>query len=155
MLFTPDSTIKARRALFQQMKVGILSREQAFQQALALDPFDVVSLIMLAEERHKAGDLAGTAQYCCRAVAVDPCHYEPWLKLCSCLAGGSGIASFHRSPAGFQKSQVLFNYRREWGAAGDLVIVVEGLFDCMPRVHQVVVALIVSAALKQTRFRQF
>jgi len=41
----------------------------------------------------------------------------------------------YRFPAGFQKSQVLFNYHRARGAAGDRVIVVEGFFDCM-RVHQ-------------------
>jgi DNA primase len=41
----------------------------------------------------------------------------------------------YRFPAGFQKSQVLFNYHRVCVAAGDRVIVVEGFFDCM-RVHQ-------------------
>jgi DNA primase len=41
----------------------------------------------------------------------------------------------YRFPAGFQKSQVLFNYHRARVAAGDRVIVVEGFFDCM-RVHQ-------------------
>ena len=62
----------------------MLTHEQAFQQALALDPFDAVALIMLCEERFKVGDLAGTAEYCWRAVAADPCHHEPWLKLCGC-----------------------------------------------------------------------
>jgi len=41
----------------------------------------------------------------------------------------------YRFPAGFQKSQVLFNYYRACGVTGDQVIVVEGFFDCM-RVHQ-------------------
>ena len=55
MLFIPDSIIKARQALFAQMEAGSLTREQAFRQALELDPFDVVALIVLAEERYKAG----------------------------------------------------------------------------------------------------
>jgi len=41
----------------------------------------------------------------------------------------------YRFPAGFQKSQVLFNYHRARAADIDSVIVVEGFFDCM-RVHQ-------------------
>jgi DNA primase len=41
----------------------------------------------------------------------------------------------YRFPAGFQKSQVLFNYHRAQAASDDRVVVVEGFFDCM-RVHQ-------------------
>jgi DNA primase len=41
----------------------------------------------------------------------------------------------YRFPAGFHKSQVLFNYHRARAAGRDQVIVVEGFFDCM-RVHQ-------------------
>ena len=41
----------------------------------------------------------------------------------------------YRFPAGFQKSQVLFNYHRARAASDDRVVVVEGFFDCM-RVHQ-------------------
>jgi hypothetical protein len=89
MLFTPDSIVKARRALYEQMEAGTLTRQQAFQQALELDPFDVVALVILADERYKAGDLAGTVEYCWRAVAADPCHFEPWFKLCACLTGES------------------------------------------------------------------
>jgi hypothetical protein len=89
MLFAPKSIIQARQALYEQMEAGTLTREQAFQQALELDPFDAVALIVLGEERYKAGDLAGTADYCWRAVTADPCHFEPWFKLFGCLPGES------------------------------------------------------------------
>jgi DNA primase len=49
----------------------------------------------------------------------------------------------YRFPAGFQKSQVLFNYHRACAVAGDQVIVVEGFFDCM-RVHQAGVSCVVA-----------
>jgi hypothetical protein len=87
MLFTPDSIVKARRALFAQMEAGSLTREQAFRHALELDPFDVVALIVLGQERYAAGDLAGAAEYCWRAVSADPCRFDPWFKLCGCLPG--------------------------------------------------------------------
>ena len=41
----------------------------------------------------------------------------------------------YRFPAGFQKSQVLFNHHRAGAIHGGEVIVVEGFFDCM-RIHQ-------------------
>jgi len=41
----------------------------------------------------------------------------------------------YRFPAGFHKSQVLFNYHRARAAGQHWLIVVEGFFDCM-RVHQ-------------------
>ena len=89
MLFTPDSIIKARRALFAQMEAGTLTREQAFRQALELDPFDAVALAAVGEERYEAGDLAGAAEYCWRAGSANPCRFEPWFKLCACLPGES------------------------------------------------------------------
>jgi len=89
MLFPPESIVKARRALFAQMEAGTLTREQAFQQALELDPFDVVALVILAEDRFKAGDLAGGVEYCWRAVSADPCRFEAWFKLTGCLPGES------------------------------------------------------------------
>jgi len=89
MLFTSPSIIKARRELFEQMEAGRLTREQAFQRALELDPCDAVALIVLGEERYKAGDLAGSAEYCWRAVSADPCRFEPWFKLPVCLPGES------------------------------------------------------------------
>jgi DNA primase len=52
--------------------------------------------------------------------------------------GGRAVEAFaprYRFPAGFQKSQVLFNYHRARAAGAQTVIVVEGFFDCM-RVHQ-------------------
>ena len=69
------------------MEAGSLTREQAFRHALELDPFDVVALIVLSQERYAAGDLAGAAEYCWRAVSADPCRFDPWFKLCGCLPG--------------------------------------------------------------------
>jgi len=46
-----------------------------------------------------------------------------------------GAAPRYQFPAGFQKSQVLFNHHRARAIGDDQVIVVEGFFDCM-RVHQ-------------------
>jgi DNA primase len=46
-----------------------------------------------------------------------------------------GASPRYRFPAGFQKSQVLFNHYRARTVGDDQVIVVEGFFDCM-RVHQ-------------------
>ena len=89
MLFTPDSIIDARRELFAQMEAGKLTREEAFQRALELDPFDAVALIVLGEVRFNAGDLAGAAEYLWRAVSADPCRYDPWFKLHASLPGES------------------------------------------------------------------
>src|SRR2546426_11510116 len=41
----------------------------------------------------------------------------------------------YRFPAGFGKSQVLFNFHRAAATGGDTVIVVEGFFDCL-RIRQ-------------------
>jgi hypothetical protein len=71
------------------MEAGTLTREQAFQQALELDPFDAVSLNVLCEERYKPGDLPGAAEYGWRAVSADPCRFEPWLRLSGSLPGES------------------------------------------------------------------
>jgi hypothetical protein len=118
MLFTPDSIVNARRALFAQMEAGTLTPEQAFGQGLELDPFDVVALIVLGEERYKAGDLAGAADYCWRAVSADPCRYEPWFKLCGCLPGESqefrnglmelGALKALRNPKGLEQFKETF-----------------------------------------------
>jgi hypothetical protein len=85
MLFTPDSIVKARQGLFELMEAGTLTPEQAFRQALELDPYDAVALAILGEERHKAGDLGAGAECCWRAVSADPCSFEPWFKLYGCL----------------------------------------------------------------------
>jgi len=113
MLFPPESIINARRALFEQMEAGTLPREQAFRQALELDPFDPVSLTVLGQERFKAGDLAGTADYCWRAVSADPCIFDNWFKLHACVTGESqafrdgimelGASKALRDPEGIQR----------------------------------------------------
>ena len=53
------------------------------------------------------------------------------------------VAPRYRFPAGFRKSQVLFNYHRARATAAQTVVVVEGFFDCM-RVHQTGVASVVA-----------
>jgi len=118
MLFTPDSIVKARQVLFAQMEAGTLTREQAFMRALELDPFDVVALIVLGQERYAAGDLAGAAEYSWRAASADPCRHEPWFKLCGCLPGESqefrnglmelGALKALRDPEGLEQFKATF-----------------------------------------------
>jgi DNA primase len=64
-----------------------------------------------------------------------PIHDDRGRLVAYCGRAVGGADPRYRFPAGFQKSQVLFNYHRVHGAAADQVIVVEGFFDCM-RVHQ-------------------
>lgn len=66
---------------------------------------------------------------------VIPIHDE-WGRLVA-YAGRSvdGRQPRYRFPAGFGKSQVLFNYHRAAASARDAVVVVEGFFDCL-RVSQ-------------------
>jgi DNA primase len=64
-----------------------------------------------------------------------PIHDHHGRLVAYCGRAVDGGDPRYQFPAGFQKSQVLFNYHRVRHAAGDPVIVVEGFFDCM-RVHQ-------------------
>jgi hypothetical protein len=89
MLYAPKSVIDARRALNARMEAGTLTRAQAFQQALELDPFDALALMVLGAERFKAGDLPGAAEYFWRVVAADACLGDTWFKLAACLPGES------------------------------------------------------------------
>jgi DNA primase len=72
-----------------------------------------------------------------------PIHDDPGRLVAYCGRAVDGTDPRYRFPAGFQKSEVLFNYHRARGAAGDQVIVVEGFFDCM-RVHQAGFACVVA-----------
>jgi SEC-C motif-containing protein/Armadillo/beta-catenin-like repeat-containing protein len=89
MLFVPESILKARQALYEQVQAGKLTRAQAFQQALELDPFDAMALIVLGQERYEARDLPGAAEYCWRAAGADPCRAEAWFTLSGSLLGES------------------------------------------------------------------
>jgi DNA primase len=62
---------------------------------------------------------------------VIPIHDE-WGRLMA-YAGRSvdGRQPRYRFPAGFGKSQVLFNFHRAAASASDSVVVVEGFFDCL------------------------
>jgi len=64
-----------------------------------------------------------------------PIHDDQGRLVAYCGRTVEGGDPRYQFPAGFQKSQVLFNYHRARGAVGDRVIVVEGFFGCM-RVHQ-------------------
>ena len=89
MLFVTESIINARRALLAQMTAGKLTREQAYQRALELDPMDAFSMLMVAAERYEAGDRAAAVEYCWRAVSADPMRAEPWYKLAAELPDDS------------------------------------------------------------------
>jgi DNA primase len=64
-----------------------------------------------------------------------PIHDGDGRLVAYCGRAVDGADPRYRFPAGFQKSQVLFNYHRVRAAGEGPVIVVEGFFDCM-RVHQ-------------------
>jgi DNA primase len=64
-----------------------------------------------------------------------PIHDTCGRLVAYCGRAIDGSAPRYRFPAGFQKSQVLFNYHRAVEAGCDRLIVVEGFFDCM-RIHQ-------------------
>jgi DNA primase len=72
-----------------------------------------------------------------------PIHDDQGRLVAYCGRTVQGGDPRYRFPAGFQKSQVLFNYHRARGVTGDQVIVVEGFFDCM-RVHQAGLAGVVA-----------
>jgi len=72
MLFAPKSIIQARQALYEQMEAGTLTREQAFQQALELDPFDAVALIVLGAVMFSSVDLFNGHQDALIVAAVAP-----------------------------------------------------------------------------------
>ena len=110
MLFTTDSTIKARRRLLQELDDGTLTRTQVFERALELDRFDALALLWMADERRAAGDPADAASLLWRAVEADACHYAAWYRLYTVLEGESealrdgilelGIRKTLRSPEG-------------------------------------------------------
>jgi DNA primase len=64
-----------------------------------------------------------------------PIHDEDSRLVAYCGRAVDSGGPRYRFPAGFQKSQVLFNYHRARAGGDDQVVVVEGFFDCM-RVHQ-------------------
>jgi DNA primase len=79
---------------------------------------------------------------------VIPIHSERAELVAYCGRAVDGSQPRYRFPAGFAKSQVLFNFHRADAAAKSVVVVVEGFFDCM-RLRQAgvrsVVALMGSA----------
>jgi tetratricopeptide (TPR) repeat protein len=87
MLFTPEHIVKARQELMQQVQAGTISREQAFQRALEMDPSDAMALTYLSHLRFEAGDLGGAEEYCWRAIGADPTRFEPYYTLYRCLSG--------------------------------------------------------------------
>ncbi|HSW50120.1 MAG TPA: CHC2 zinc finger domain-containing protein [Bryobacteraceae bacterium] len=85
---------------------------------------------------------------------VMPIHDEGGRLVAYCGRSLDGTEPRYRFPAGFAKSQVLFNLHRAAAEGEEAVIVVEGLFDCL-KVHQAgfrsVVALMGSALYERQR----
>jgi DNA primase len=90
-----------------------------------------------------------------------PIHDSQGRLVGYCGRALDGTVPRYRFPAGFHKSQVLFNYHRARPIGERRVVIVEGFFDCM-RVHQAgfysVVALMgvrLSPQQKQLLIQQF
>jgi DNA primase len=85
---------------------------------------------------------------------VMPIHDEGGRLVAYCGRSVDGTEPRYRFPAGFAKSQVLFNLHRAAAEGEEAVIVVEGFFDCL-KVHQAgfrsVVALMGSALYERQR----
>jgi len=86
---------------------------------------------------------------------VIPIHDEAGQLVAYCGRSLNGAEPRYKFPAGFPKSQVLFNLHRAAAGGAETVIVVEGFFDCL-RVHQAgfsaVVALMGSALYERQRW---
>jgi len=86
---------------------------------------------------------------------VIPIHDEAGQLVAYCGRSLDGAEPRYKFPAGFPKSQVLFNLHRAATGGAETVIVVEGFFDCL-RVHQAgfsaVVALMGSALYERQRW---
>jgi DNA primase len=85
---------------------------------------------------------------------VIPIHDEAGRLVAYCGRSLDGSEPRYKFPAGFAKSQVVFNLHRAVAAGEEAVIVVEGFFDCL-KVHQAgfrsVVALMGSALSDRQR----
>jgi hypothetical protein len=88
MLATPPSIVAARRRLYQQMQTGALTREQAFQQALELDPNDWLALVGLATAQRESGDLEEAERLCWRGLRAHPYRSELYVFL-------AGLVTMH------------------------------------------------------------
>jgi hypothetical protein len=93
MLFVPDSVMEARQKLLADVDSGKLESEQAFRQALELDPDDYVALAALGHIRQKAGDLAEAEELYRRAMRAQPCSFLPYIDLSFVTATQEALAS--------------------------------------------------------------
>jgi len=62
---------------------------------------------------------------------VIPIHNQRGELVAYCGRAVNGAEPRYRFPAGFAKSQLLFNFHRAAAAAKSTVVVVEGFFDCL------------------------
>jgi tetratricopeptide (TPR) repeat protein len=88
MIILPTSVLDARRRLLEQIDDETITEEQAFEQALALDPYDSVARLALGNARRQAGDLTAAEQYYWLALEASPCEYEPYFALSQLLMSG-------------------------------------------------------------------
>lgn len=86
MIFPSDSLQEGRRKLLSKMKDGTLTGEEAFLQALDLEPSDGVALSTVGKARQEAGDLDQAQRYYWRALEAHPCDHPFYFPL-SRLAG--------------------------------------------------------------------
>lgn len=85
MLFLPQSIYETRRQLWSDFEAGKLPGEIFYSKMVGLEPHDFIGLVGTARLRREAGDLAGAAQYCWRAIEANPCVSEPYIDLARTL----------------------------------------------------------------------
>jgi hypothetical protein len=73
MLFLPESVYEARAKLLDEMVSEKITREKAYSEMVALDPYDFVGLIGLGRLREETGDFAAAEEYYWRALRAHPC----------------------------------------------------------------------------------
>jgi hypothetical protein len=106
MIFPPESVYELRRELAARMATGVLTKAEAYRQALAVDPHDPVATGFLALTAEKDGDLTRAAQLARRFMEANPISHEGYALLGRVLPRGPlataylalGIKKLHFDP---------------------------------------------------------
>jgi hypothetical protein len=139
MLFPSKAIFEARRKLFADLEAGTITMMQAFEGSLALDPFDVWSLMRIGHLHFHDGNLAGAEEFAWRAVSADPCRCEPWYLLVECVTDRPEYADLEngileltmrktlRSEAGLEEFQEVVSRNPLFAGLPDTSVALEGM----------------------------